>query len=40
MIYEGQLSLTNSRDAFHHGERAANTNKVDDQCDKLATKLR
>jgi len=33
-----QLSLTNPRDVLHHGERAAN-NKVDVQCDKLATGL-
>ena len=32
-----QLWLTNPRDALHHGERAAN--KVDAQCDKLATEL-
>jgi len=32
-----QLSMTNPRDALHHGERAAN--KVDVQCDNLATEL-
>jgi len=32
------LSLTNPRDALHHGERTANNN-VDAQCDKVATEL-
>jgi len=36
--YKDQLSLTNPSDELHHGERAVlQTNKVDAQCDKLAT---
>jgi len=39
-MYKDQLSLTNPRDALHHGERAAmQTNKVDAQCDKFATEV-
>jgi len=33
-----QLSLTNPRDMLHHGN-VLQTDKVDAQCDKLATKL-
>jgi len=36
-LNKDQLSLTNPRDALHHGERAAN--KVHAQCDKLRTEL-
>jgi len=36
-LYKDLLSLTNPRDALHHGEHAAN--EVDAQCDKLATEL-
>jgi len=38
ILHKDQLSLTNPRDALHHGERAA-TNQVDAECDNLATEL-
>jgi len=34
--YKDELSLTNPRNALHHGEHLQ-TNKVDAQCDKLTT---
>jgi len=33
------MSLTNPRDALHHGKKVLQT-KVDAQCDKLATELK
>jgi len=39
--YKDRLSLTNARNTLHNSEctEKLKTNKVDAQCDKLATKL-